>query len=865
MNKDPLDLDAFHRNGFERRVCKKCGARFWSRRERETCGEFPCDPYTFMDRPVMNRSLSFYEMMDHFLRFFEERGHTVINRYPVVARWRKDVFLVNASIYDFQPHVTSGQVPPPANPLVVPQPCIRMVDIDDVGKTGRHLTSFIMLGHHAFNYPDDYKYWKDETVEYSLEFLKSLGVDPDLVTFKEKPWIGGGNGGYAVEVIVAGLELATLVFMEFKEDPSGDIEIEGKRFVPMPLKVVDTGYGLERFVWSSMALPSVFDSIYGDTIDLIFSMKGIKKPENYNEIVKGFVSIENKENLEDELRRLFDRETVSFIEILRKVHVIADHTRTLIFMLNDGIVPSNSKAGYLARMIIRRFFRVLEDLGIQDRMDEIIRFQFNKFSRQLDPQMLPIILDIMKVEHERYRETMEKGMAIVDRLLKERKIGVEDLIELYDTHGIQPELVAERAMSKGIEIKIPDNFRSLVASRHERQELEKEENVALNFPPTEALYYRDPYMKEFDANVIHSEEGIVILDRTCFYPEGGGQPGDTGYLICGDKRIRVKGVKKYGEVIVHSIDGRIDCKEVHGIIDWERRYSLMKNHTATHILLYSCRKVLGKHVWQAGAQKDEFLSRLDITHYKKISREEIMEIEREALRVITENVQVESSWMDRNDAEKIYGFKLYEGGIPPGKVIRVVKIGDYDAEGCGGTHVARTGEIGFIKILKEERIQDGVSRLVFSSGEGALRIVHENENILHEASSILRVSPEELPRASKRFFEEWKYLNKIKERYEETIISLEIDRIISRPIVKNNVKLYYGEMDDSLVMKSLRKLKEKESIFFIYGKNIGVIVDNTSLRILERLNLSGKINKNILILENSDPKEILRAIESVLG
>ncbi|MEM4069550.1 MAG: alanine--tRNA ligase [Thermoplasmata archaeon] len=864
MENDPLDLKIFHEKGFERRICKKCGAKFWSRVERDTCGEFPCDPYTFIGNPVMDKRLDFYQMMDYFLKFFEERGHKIINRYPVVPRWRKDVFLVNASIYDFQPHVTSGQVPPPANPLVVPQPCIRMVDIDDVAKTGRHLTSFIMLGHHAFNYPNDFKYWKDKTVEYSLEFLQSLGVNPDLVTFKEKPWIGGGNGGYAVEVIVAGLELATLVFMEFKEDSTGEVEIEGKRFVPMPLKVVDTGYGLERFVWSSSALPSVFDAIYGDTIDYVFSFLKISKPKNYNDIVRSFVSIENKERLEEELSKRMDKDSLHFIEILRKVHVIVDHTRTIVFMLNDGAVPSNSKTGYLARMIIRRYFRVLEDLGIVNYMKEIIKFQFNKFSRQLDEQMLPVILDIMDVEYERYRETLEKGKIVVDKMIKDNRVSLDDLITLYDSYGIQPELVAERAKTLGINLHIPENFRSLVASRHERQEIEIEEQKSFDFPPTIQLYYQDPYLKEFDANVLHSENGLLILDRTAFYPEGGGQPFDTGEIYCNGKIYKVKEVKKFGEVIVHYIDGNIDCKSVHGKIDWDRRYRLMKNHTATHILLYSCRKVLGKHIWQAGAQKEEELSRLDITHYKKITREELKEIENVAMNIIMENVNVETQWMERNDAERLYGFKLYEGGIPPGDRIRVVKIGEYDVEGCGGTHILRTGEIGFIKILKEERIQDGVSRIIFSAGKGALNIVHKNEDILYRTSEIIRVAPEELPNSVKRFFEEWKDLRKQKDRLESRIISLEMEKIKLNAKKLKGINFYKGSMENELIMKFVKNFNEENSILFIFGNNLGIIVDNTGLKILQKLNLKGKINKHMMIIENFDPEKVEKEIESAL-
>ncbi len=532
-------------------------------------------------------------------------------------------------------------------------------------------------------------------------------------------------------------------------------------------------------------------------------------------------------------------------------------------MLNDGAVPSNSKAGYLARMVIRRYFRVLEDLGLQGSMEEIIKFQFVKFSKQLDEQMLPVILDIMKVEYDRYRETMERGRQIVDRMIRENKISLEDLITLYDTHGIQPETVAERAREMGIELKIPENFRSLVASRHERQEVEMEEQKTFNFPATRALYYEDSYMKEFDAQVLHSEDGMVILDKTAFYPEGGGQPGDTGEIICNGKSFKVKDVKKFGDVVVHYINGKIDCRNVHGKIDWERRYRLMKNHTATHILLYSCRKVLGKHIWQAGAQKDEKMSRLDITHYKKISREELKEIENVALKIITENIPVEAKWMERNEAERLYGFKLYEGGIPPGKTIRVVKIGDYDAEGCGGTHVSSTGEIGFLKILREERIQDGVSRIIFSAGEGALEIVHRNEDILHRAAESIRVSPDELPNAVKRFFDEWKDLKKIKEKYEEKMISLEMEKILSSEKRIGNLKFYHGSMEDELIMKSARNFSGKNSVAFIYGNRMGVIVDNTG-KLLQSLGLKGKISRNMMILENVNPEEIIKEIESAL-
>ncbi len=866
--KDPLDLDVFHEKGFVRKTCKICGAKFWTLdKSRETCGEFPCDPYLFLEKPIMNKKLDFFEMMDEFLHFFERHGHKIIERYPVVARWRKDVFLVNASIYDFQPHVTSGQVPPPANPLVVPQPCIRMVDIDDVGRTGRHLTSFIMLGHHAFNYPDKFIYWKDETVSYALGFLSSLGVDPKLVTFKEKPWVGGGNGGYAMEVIVAGLELATLVFMDMKEDPEGDIEIEGLKFKPMPMKVVDTGYGLERFVWASKVSPSVFDAIYSDLMDFIFNKINLQKPEKYDEIVKSFVSIKKKddESLMIELGQKLKEKNIDFdyrpfIEKLRKVHMVVDHSRTVLFMLNDGIVPSNTKAGYLARLMIRRLFKVLEDLGLENSLQEIMEFQRKRFSRMLDDSMFSVVMDILSVEWERYSETKVKGLAIIDKILKKGNIDLNSLVDLYDTYGIQPELVAERAKSLGIEIKVPENFRSLVASKHERNVEEKKEiEKTFNLPPTEMLY-ENAYLKEFDANVIYVENNMAVLDRTAFYPEGGGQPADHGYLEQDGKKVNVLDVQKFGNVIVHYIDGTLDKGKVRGYIDWDRRSRLMKNHTATHIILYSCRKVLGKHIWQAGAQKDVYASRLDITHYRKITRDEIKKIEKVAMDLIMENIDVTVQWMDRNEAEKLYGFKLYEGGIPPGEKIRVVKIGDYDVEGCGGTHVKKTGEIGFVKILKEERIQDGVSRIMFTSGFGALEHVQYMEDILNDASDILKVETEKLPNTVQRFFNEWKDLKKFKEKAEQEMIKYYVEKIKENPIVEKNIKIYLGIVPKDYAMRVAKQINEKNSIAIINSDSMTIVADNSGMDIIKKLKTNGKISNNILMLNSN-----VNLVENIRG
>ena len=212
-----------------------------------------------------------------FLRFFEEREHTRIDPYPILARWRDDIHLTIASIADFQPHVTSGMVEPPANPLTISQPCIRLTDVDAVGRSGRHLTTFEMMAHHVFNRPDEGRmfYWMEECVKYCHEmFTETFGIDSNEITYVENPWSGGGNAGPAVEVIVGGLELATLVFMNLAESDDGDVEIKGVKYSEMPLQIIDTGYGLERFCWAAAGTPTIYEAIYPESVSWLKEMAG---------------------------------------------------------------------------------------------------------------------------------------------------------------------------------------------------------------------------------------------------------------------------------------------------------------------------------------------------------------------------------------------------------------------------------------------------------------------------------------------------------------------------------------------------------------------------------------------------------------
>ncbi|ALG82988.1 alanine--tRNA ligase [Halanaeroarchaeum sulfurireducens] len=795
-------LEYFEEEGFMRKQCTQCGAHFWTRDEsQETCGEPPCDDYAFIDDPGFSEEYSLGEMREAFLSFFEDHGHERIDPYPVAAnRWRDDVLLTQASIYDFQPLVTSGKTPPPANPLTISQPCIRMQDIDNVGKTGRHTMAFEMMAHHAFNAREDapedlaYQgevYWKDETVELCDDLFAEMGADPEEITYIEDPWVGGGNAGPAFEVLYKGAELATLVFMSMEQDPEGEYEMkDGNSYSPMDTYIVDTGYGLERWTWVSQGTPTVYEAIYPDTIEFLKENAGIELTAKERDLVHsasklaGRMDIDEIEHVDAAREEIADKldvetETIeALLSPLEDIYAIADHARTLAYMFGDGIVPSNVGTGYLARMVLRRTKRLADDVGVDAPIEALVDMQADR----LGYDNRDTIREMVSTEVEKYEETLERGGRRVRQIAQDyadegRPIPKETLVELYDSHGIQPEMVEDIAEEVGATVDVPDDFYSLVAQRHDTtgavaEETATDERLA-DLPATERLFYDDQYRTEFEAvilDVFEREDGYdVVLDQTMFYPEGGGQPADHGTLSTSDTTVEVRDVQREGEVILHRTDEKPSKGEfVRGQIDVERRRRLMRHHTATHIVIHAARQVLGDHIRQAGAQKGTDSSRIDVTHFRRLDRETIKEIERLANDIVLEDLSVQVEWPDRHEAEEAFGFDLYQGGIPAGENIRLVHVGD-DVQACGGTHVQHTGEIGSIKILSTERVQDGVERITFAAGEAATEHVQAMEDDLLDAAEAFDVSPEEVPATADRFFSEWKERGKRIEELKEEL------------------------------------------------------------------------------------------------
>lgn len=830
MSLPAIDLAVFHENGYVRKQCRVTSLWFWTTdADRDTCGDTSEDEYTFIGAPLISgfdqRGKALKDAMrEAFLGYFENQEHTRIDPYPVLARWRDDIHLTIASIADFQPHVTSGAVDPPANPLAVSQPCIRLTDVDAVGRSGRHLTTFEMMAHHVFNRPDEGLniYWMEACVEHCHRMLtETFGIDAGEVTYVENPWCGGGNAGAAVEVIVGGLELATLVFMDMEEHPDGDIELKGDMYRTMPLQIIDTGYGLERFCWAAAGTPTIYEAIYPETVTWLKELAGFDQVANrwpsldLDGLLSEMSRLNGIMNIEagvdgDHLVHLFltklnergvditAEQFSSVTEPLANIYAIPDHLHALCNMLGDGLVPSNAKAGYLARMLARRVLRMRDELGIDVSLPDLASHHLKvNLGGQLNKQTEGGLLTILALEEERYAEMLRKGTNVIQTQLKSvpkssESIPDEHLFTMNDSHGLAPDMAITLARNAGwSHVALRTGFSAEMAERHARLAKEAASVASgststldvASLPATASLYYDAVYQPVFDAKVLacmasdgQGPEGsthAVVLDSTLFYPEGGGQEADHGTLVQGDSTVEVLDTQKFGDVIVHFTNQPVEVgSSVQGCLDWKRRKQLMDHHTAVHIVGGAARRLLGPHIFQAGSHLSVDSGRLDITHYHRLTRDDLDAMEDMANAVLAEVRATEKTELNRKDADMVHGFDLYQGGAPKGDSIRILKIADHDIQACGGTHHDEPGQIGSIRIVRSSAVQDGVERLHIVAGEAALTYARSQDALVRESSEVFGVHGDDLPKAAARFFKEWKEQRKLIEQLESEIVRL---------------------------------------------------------------------------------------------
>ena len=865
-------VEIFDKLGYKKQKCKTCGHEFYSQVERDTCGDAPCDEYEFIGNPATDKPYTLYEIQQVFREFLESEGHTPIKRYPILAkRWRDDVFLVGASIFCFQPWVTSGMVKPPANPLEIEQPSVRLNDVDNVGRTGRHMTCFTMGSHTVINTEDNFIYWEDETIRLCHEFFKYIGINTGEICFIKSWWEGGGNEGPCYEVCVRGVELATLVFIQYKTLDNGEKE-------EIPIKVVDTGYGLERIAWISQGTPTAYDACFAPVVDKLKELTNVKVNTDIlarNAQIAGMMDIEDIGDIKELRQQVANSLGISLDELLESaepmeaVYIIADHTRCLAFMLADGIIPSNVKEGYLARLVLRRTIRFMKELNMSQSLKEIMEIQLEfltKFYPEIEDSK-DHIMNIISLEEERYQTTIKKGTSIVKRSIKRLKkegkseMPLDMLMDLYDAHGIPPESVVEIA-GDNFNVNVPDNFFTLVAGAHEKETSNKKQSFDIDYPETDLLFYKDFYQKEFEAEVlgVFKKDGnnTLIFDKTAFYPEGGGQPSDIGTVCIDQKTLNINYAEKINNIVLHHVEGDVDLdqfvgKQVEGKINWDRRITLARHHSATHLIVAAARKILGEHIWQAGAQKGVKRSRIDLSHYKRISQDELNEIEKLANEYVMENIGLDIKFHTRDEAEALYGFRLYQGGIVPGKSIRVVKIPGIDVQACAGTHVLRTGDIGPIKINKTERVQDGVERIDFSAGIAAVESIQNENELLRESSKIFKVDENQLPKTCDRFFSEWKSQKNEIDKLKSQIASLKMNSLADDVNVINGFKVV-----KQLVDADFKELQKIATDFTDNGKADIVLMGNNDGKIVGAASQDA-IDKDIKI------NDIIKKAASVLG
>ena len=718
---------------FERKSCATCKRFYWTIDDnRVNCPDHSDDTYSFIGNPPTAKRFDYTQAWKEVESFFVKNGHTSVNRYPVVCRWRDDLYFTIASIVDFQRVMGSKVVFEfPANPLVVPQTCLRFKDLENVGVTGRHFSSFCMIGQHSI--PNSNGYWKDECVDLDYRLLtEQFGVDKKEVVFVEDVWEGGGSFGSSLEFFVKGLELGNAVFTEFQGDLSN--------YKTLDQQIIDMGAGLERFAWLTMGTPTAYDCCFGPITNNLLQQAGIDTNDEL--LVTYFTKIaKHLEQFSDlsEVRKhaiksagLSDEQINKIITPLEGVYLIVDHIRTLIFAISDGALPSNVGGGYNLRMMLRRIISTMDRLSLKFDMNEMVDAQID-YLKNTYPELEKTredIKTIIGIESGRYENSKLRMEKIVSKL--NQKPTVDDLIRLYESDGVTPDYLKEMKVISDI----PSTFYSKLSELHQSKKQKEQDQVSLEgLPETELLYYGDD-PKEFDAKVLKSFDKYVVLDKTSFYARGGGQEPDHGTI----ENFEVVDVSKHGNIIVHELKNGIpkEGNIVSCVVNLKRRDGITKNHTSTHILNSSSRSVLGSWVWQHSAFKEEDHARLDITHHSALTDDEITKIEDLANSVVEKNIPVTIENFDRGTAEQKYGFKIYQGGIVPVKSIRIVSIKDFDIEACGGTHVKQTDEIELIKITRAKRIQDGVVRIEFVSGDTALDYVKRHDADLIKKSSELK-------------------------------------------------------------------------------------------------------------------------------
>jgi alanyl-tRNA synthetase len=723
------------------------------------------------------------EIRKKFLDFFASKEHLILPSASLIPKNDPSLLLIGAGMAPFKKYFT-GQERPPRRRIATCQKCVRTGDLDNVGRTARHHTLFEMLGN--FSFAD---YFKKEAIAWAWEFMTGelglpaeklwvsiyeeddeafaiwrdeVGIPEERIVRLGKAdnfWeIGPGPCGPCSEIYYdlgpergcgspdcapgcdcdRYLEIWNLVFTQFDRDEEGN-------YTPLPKKNIDTGMGLERIALVLQQVPTNFDT------DLIKPI--IEKTAALADITYG------------------GQETDVSLK------VIADHLRGVVYMIADGILPSNEGRGYVLRRLLRRAVRHGKLLGIDGPFLHLVADTVIEIGQEAYPELVEkreMIREVIKQEEERFRETLQAGMNILAGYLEEVQkkghgiLSGDKVFRLYDTYGFPLDLTREIAAEEGLQVDEEGFSRAMEAQRERARAAHREADGMLvgegvyrelsGVGPTPFIGYdtlagtgrvkaiiRDG---EVVAEALAGADVEIVIDRTPFYAEGGGQVGDRGTFTAPGVRIDIKDTRSLpGGVIIHQ--GKV--KEgllktgalVEARVNGDFRMTTARNHTATHLLHWALRQVLGEHVQQAGSLVNEERLRFDFSHFSALGNEELRRVEGLVNEKILENISLEIYVTSREQAQQLGAIALF--GEKYGDEVRVVKIGDFSLELCGGTHVPATGAIGSFKLVSEGSVGAGLRRVEAVTGKGALEYVNTLEGVIDRVVSALKTTPEELP------------------------------------------------------------------------------------------------------------------------
>jgi len=803
----------------------------------------------------VNGSMRGREIRDKFLSYFQKLNHVLVPSSPLIPKDDPTLLFTNAGMVQFK-RVFLGEEKRPYARAVSCQKCVRAGgkhnDLENVGYTARHHTFFEMLGNFSFG-----DYFKEEAILYAWEFLtKELGLpkerlyasvfyeDEEAVALwkkiagfseeriirlgeKDNFWMMGDTGpcGPCSEIIYDQgpefscgkpdckpgcdcdrfLEVWNLVFMQYERTKEG-------KLIPLPKPCIDTGMGLERITAVAQGVSTNFDTdLFAGLMQKISELSG-----------RGY-----KESKDTE---------VAF-------RVIADHFRASAFIIAEGIIPSNEGRGYVLRRIIRRAERFGKLLGLNEPFLYKLMPPLIEEYGDIYPEIkenAPLIEKVLRYEEERFLETLSTGLEVlaseVERLKEkgEKTIPAELLFKLYDTYGFPYDLVRDYVLPLGFKLDL-EGFERLREEARERSR-QTWKGALETLPPavkelisqgvkTQFVGYEEFSTK---AKVLALIDDILVVDRTPFYPEGGGQVADVG-LVVGEKgKAQVVDTQKASELILHRIkvlEGRFEVgDEVELRVDVERRRRIMRHHTATHLLHAALRQVLGTHVRQYGSLVEEGRLRFDFTHFSALKPEELKKVEDLVNGWILENYEVETKWLSREEAEKLGALAFFEEKY--GDIVRVVKIDDVSCEFCGGTHVRRTGDIGFFKVISEGAVASGVRRITAICGDLAYQYVRDLEDRFERLATLLKTTPQDLERRVEQLLKEMEELKAELKRWKGGNLRDELARKLSSVVKVGGISLFVGylpveKMEELRECGDFIKQKLGSGVIFLASKKDG--------------------------------------------